>query len=176
MFWCTWFAVTFSKMIIEVYPFIHCTLSGLLNLILPGGAGGPEYLASDYFQRAWLPFRCSAFRFGWSFVQRTSVLRCWIMVSECLKDKGSLSFCHTCFLWMFLGACSSLAWLNCKENAHVPYPIIHVRIQHTSCSYSCPLHDIWQLDCKYSLVGSTWLSWHAAFSSIMDTSNFSKPS
>ena len=86
--------------------------------------------------------------------------------------------CHSVilvFFGCFLGACSSLAWLNCKENAHVPYPIINVRIQHTSCSYSCPLHDIWQLDCKYSLVGSTWLSWHAAFCSIMDTSNFSKP-
>ncbi|CAL1154115.1 unnamed protein product [Cladocopium goreaui] len=30
-----------------------------LNLMLPGGAAGPEYLTSDYFERAWLPFRYS---------------------------------------------------------------------------------------------------------------------
>lgn len=54
----------FPKWSLKFTHFIHFTLSGLLNLILPGGAAGPEYLASDYFQRAWLPFRCSAFRFG----------------------------------------------------------------------------------------------------------------
>lgn len=147
MFWCTWFAVTFSKMIIEVYPFIHFTLSGLLNLILPGGAGGPEYLASDYFQRAWLPFRCSAFRFGWSFVQRTSVLRCWIMVSECLKDKGSLSFCHTCFLWMFFRYLFVTGLVELQRECTCPIP--HHTCQDTAHQLQLFLPFAWHM--------ATWL-------------------
>ncbi|CAK9115545.1 Ethanolamine-phosphate cytidylyltransferase (CTP:phosphoethanolamine cytidylyltransferase) (Phosphorylethanolamine transferase) [Durusdinium trenchii] len=35
--------------------------ASLLNLLLPGGAAGPNYLAPEYFEQAWLPFRYSTF-------------------------------------------------------------------------------------------------------------------
>ncbi|CAJ1330216.1 unnamed protein product [Effrenium voratum] len=44
--------------------------ASLINLLMPGGAGGPHYLPGEYFERAWLPLRYSttgAFLFALCF-------------------------------------------------------------------------------------------------------------
>ena len=53
-------------------------LSGLMNLILPGGAGGPEYLPVEYFERAWLPFRYWA--------KFHIEVRRWLMILELIEQ------------------------------------------------------------------------------------------